>query len=235
MVLAQPARDGAVGATGAISMTQPELAAQPASDANGTAQTDGVLDVRHLPTFGFSHRSLMWWGTMGLMLVEGTVFAIAVMMYFYLRSLSATWPITTAPPDLLWGTLNTLVLLVSLWPNQMAKRAAERGDRQSARIWLSACLVLALAFLAIRAMEFTTLNVDWSLNAYGSVVWLLLGLHTTHLVTDTIDTGVLDVLLFTGPFEGRRFVDVSENAVYWYFVVLSWLPIYVVIYIAPRF
>jgi heme/copper-type cytochrome/quinol oxidase subunit 3 len=67
------------------------------------------------------------------------------------------------------------------------------------------------------------------------VVWLLLGLHTTHLVTDTVDTAVLAVLLFTGPFEGKRFVDVSENALYWYFVVLSWLPIYVVIYWAPRF
>jgi cytochrome c oxidase subunit I+III len=27
---------------------------------------------------------------------------------------------------------------------------------------------------------------------------------------------------------------VSENALYWYFVVLSWLPIYAVIYLAPR-
>jgi heme/copper-type cytochrome/quinol oxidase subunit 3 len=32
------------------------------------------------------------------------------------------------------------------------------------------------------------LNVSWDANAYGSVVWLLLGLHTTHLITDTIDT-----------------------------------------------
>jgi cytochrome c oxidase subunit I+III len=28
-------------------------------------------------------------------------------------------------------------------------------------------------------------------------------------------------------------VDVSENALYWYFVVGSWLPIYAVIYLAP--
>jgi heme/copper-type cytochrome/quinol oxidase subunit 3 len=41
--------------------------------------------------------------------------------------------------------------------------------------------------------------------------------------------------MFTGPLEGKRFVDVSENAMYWYFVVLSWLPIYAVAYWAPRF
>ena len=37
-----------------------------------------------------------------------------------------------------------------------------------------------------------------------------------------------------GRVEGKRFVDVSENAFYWYFVVASWLPIWFVIYIAPR-
>jgi hypothetical protein len=59
-------------------------------------------------------------------------------------------------------------------------------------------------------------------------------LHTTHLVTDTWDTAVLDALFFPGPLEGKRYVDVSENALYWYFVVLSWLPIYAVVYLAPR-
>jgi hypothetical protein len=59
---------------------------------------------------------------------------------------------------------------------------------------------------------------------------MLLGLHTTHLITDAYDTLVLEVLVFTGPLEGKRFVDVSENCGYWYFVVFSWLPIYAVIY-----
>ena len=62
----------------------------------------------------------------------------------------------------------------------------------------------------------------------------MLGLHTTHIVTDFLDSSVLTVLMFTGPVEEHRFVDVEENAVYWYFVVLSWLPIYGVIYWAPR-
>jgi heme/copper-type cytochrome/quinol oxidase subunit 3 len=194
-----------------------------------------VLDVRALPTYGFGHRSLMWWSTLGLMLIEGTVFAIAAMMYFYLRSIAPAWPMAASAPDLRWGTLNTIVLVASLVPNQLAKRAAEREDLERARIWLAICLLASVAFLAIRGFEFAALNVSWYTNAYGSVVWLLLGLHTTHLVTDTIDTGVLAVLLFIGPLEGKRFVDVSENALYWYFVVLSWLPIYVVIYWVPRY
>jgi heme/copper-type cytochrome/quinol oxidase subunit 3 len=66
------------------------------------------------------------------------------------------------------------------------------------------------------------------------MVWLLLGLHTVHLLADTVDTAVLTLLMHTGPLEGTRFVDVSENALYWYFVVWSWLPIYAVIYLVPR-
>jgi len=93
---------------------------------------------------------------------------------------------------------------------------------------------LGNAFLVLRGFEFTTLNVMWYANAYGSIVWLLLGLHTTHLVTDAVDTAVLVALLYRGPFEGKRLVDTSENAIYWYFVVLSWLPIYAVVYLVPR-
>ena len=76
--------------------------------------------------------------------------------------------------------------------------------------------------------------MHWTSNAYGSVVWLLLGLHTVHLLTDAIDSAVLTTLMFTGPIEGTRFVDVSENALYWYFVVFTWIPIYIVLYLLPR-
>jgi heme/copper-type cytochrome/quinol oxidase subunit 3 len=191
--------------------------------------------VSGLPTFAFGTRSPMWWGTMGLVVIESTVFALTIMTYFYLRSHAPAWPIDGAPPDLLWGGVNTAVLLASLWPNQMAKRAAERLDLNGVRLWLSVCMLSSLAFLAVRVFEFTALNTRWDSDAYGSVVWMLLGLHTTHLITDAYDSLVLTVLMFTGPHEGKRFVDVSENAGYWYFVVLSWLPIYAVIYWGTRF
>lgn len=198
------------------------------------ASTPRALDVSELPTVVFSHRSLMWWGTLGVMAIEGTVFALAVMAYFYLRSHQETWPITAPPPDLLWGTLNTVVMLVSFWPAHMAKRAAEKMDLHGVRRWLVAGVLVALVFTVIRGFEFSTLNVRWDSNAYGSVVWLLLGLHTTHILTDLLDTIVLTVLFFTGPLDGKRFVDVSENSFYWYFVVAAWLPIYFVIYWGAR-
>jgi heme/copper-type cytochrome/quinol oxidase subunit 3 len=194
-----------------------------------------VIDVSDLAPGAFGHRSILWWGTIGIMLIEGTAFAVTIGAYFFLRTRSGQWPPPhILPPDLRWGTINTLILLISGIPNELAKRAAEKVDLAKVRLWLIICLLFGLAFNAVRWMEFATLNVRWDQYAYGSITWFLLALHTTHILTDVLDTGVLTVLLFTGPIEEKRFVDVSENSYYWYFVVLAWLPIYGVIYWAPR-
>jgi cytochrome c oxidase subunit III len=193
-----------------------------------------TLDVSGLAPGAFGHRSIVWWGTAGIIIIEATAFAIAIAAYFYVRTRVPYWPPNVPPPDLFWGTLNTIILLVSAAPNELARRAGERVDLGKVRLWMTVALAFGLAFNIVRAFEFANLNVKWDTNAYGSVVWLLLGLHTTHILTDFLDTIVLLVLMFIGPIEEKRFVDVSENAGYWYFVVLSWLPIYGVIYWAPR-
>jgi len=194
-----------------------------------------TLDVSTLPPGAFGSRSLMWWGTLGIVLIEGTAFALAIGAYFFLVTRHPSWPPSgVAPPDLRWGTINTLVLLASLIPNELAKRAGEHVDLRGVRLWLALCLGLGVVFNLVRIAEFQHLNVRWDHNSYGSIVWLLLGLHTTHIVTDFLDTSVLTVLMFTGPVEEKRYIDVEENALYWYFVVLSWFPIYGVIYWAPR-
>ena len=90
------------------------------------------------------------------------------------------------------------------------------------------------AVVILRVFEFGAVRAGWDYNAYASIVWFILGLHTTHLVTDLADTVVLTALMFTGHAEPKRLVDISENSLYWYFVVLSWIPIYVTIYFAPR-
>ena len=193
------------------------------------------LDVSALPSYRFSHASLMYWGMMGLIAIETSAFALAVATYFYLWSQAPRWPLAAPAPDLRWGTLNVLILLASVWPNHWTKRVAEHGEEGAIRVGLVLCALFGVALIVVRALEFTALNCRWDADAYGSVVWLLLGLHTTHLVTDVYDTMVLAALFFfSRPLEGRRHVDVSENSLYWYFVVWSWLPIYAVIYLAPR-
>jgi cytochrome c oxidase subunit III len=197
--------------------------------------TRAAIDVAPLPEHAFGHRSLLWWGTLGLVAIEATVFALLIMSYIYLKGRSVHWPPSgVAPPAILWGTVNTVILLVSAIPNELTKRAAERFAIRKVQLGLVVCMLFGLAFNIVRIFEFMSLNVSFDANAYGSAVWALLGFHTVHILTDWVDTGVLTVLMFTGPINEHRFVDVSENAMYWYFVVISWLPIYALIYFAPR-
>jgi heme/copper-type cytochrome/quinol oxidase subunit 3 len=193
-----------------------------------------TLDVSGLAPGAFGHRSILWWGTLGIVLIEGMAFALAIAAYFFLRLRNTTWPPNVPAPMLLWGTVNTGIMLVSAVPNELARRAAERVSLSKVRLWLVLCLLFGVAFNVVRVYEFLGLNVSWSTNAYGSIVWMLLGLHTTHIMTDVLDTAILTVLMFVGPVEEKRFVDVSENSVYWYFVILAWLPIYGVVYWVPR-
>lgn len=196
---------------------------------------NGALDVADLPSFGFGHRSLMWWGNAGMIAIEGTAFAFMIVIYFYLRSLSDTPPGVNPTPSLLWGTVNLVIILASAIPNILTNRAAIAQDRRKVRIGLIVCSIMTLALCGVRALEFTALNVRWDESAYGSVIWTFLGLHTFNLITDCADTLVLTAVMFKNPIEGKRYVDIAENAGYWDFIVLSWIPIYALIYWAPSF
>jgi heme/copper-type cytochrome/quinol oxidase subunit 3 len=40
--------------------------------------------------------------------------------------------------------------------------------------------------------------------------------------------------MFRDPVPEKRFADVQVNAAYWYFVALSWVALYPIVYLAPR-
>ena len=192
------------------------------------------LDVSDLPDHAFGHHGLIWWGTTGFMVIEGSMFALVLIAYFYFRLRVPQWPPSLPDPSPVAGVVCTLILLISCIPNYLTKMAAERYDLRRVRLWMIVCIVFGVAAVIARALEFPALNASWDHNAYASITWLLLGLHTSHVVTNVFEAGVLASIVFTTKVDGPRFVDVSENALYWYFVVASWIPVYLTIYFAPR-
>ena len=193
-------------------------------------------DLADLPTHKFGPSSLTWWGVIGFMVIEGGFFALAFAAYFFLMGHEQGWPPEgRRAPDLLAGTLFTLVILLSEIPNTMAKKAANSGDVAAIRKLMPLMVAIGVILLIIRGFEFNGLNCRWTDDAYSSIVWALLFLHTTHLITDWGDTVVLGALMHTDvAYEGRRHVDVDENSLYWRYVWLMWIPIYLMIYWIPR-
>jgi cytochrome c oxidase subunit III len=194
-----------------------------------------VADLSALPLHGQKSASMTWWSTLAFMLIEGTGFGLVLAIYLYLADIAPEWPLGAPLPDLGPGTWVTVILVISLLPNYLIMRWADRRDLAKLRIAVAAMALFAIVPLILRIYEFKALHVWWDSNAYGSITWTLLGLHATHLITDLIDTLVLAVMLFTRHGDNpRRIGDVQDNALYWYFVVVTWLPIYAVLYWGPR-
>ena len=192
-----------------------------------------AVDVAGLPTYGFGARSPIWWGTLGFIALEGMGFALAAGAYLFLAYVNPQWPVAK-PPELLAGTLLLVTLLASVLPNVWLDKKAKEENLSAVRIGLVIMSVIGILTLVIRGFEFGMMNTRWDSSAYGSVLWLLLGLHTAHLATDVGDTLVVTALMFTRHGKGKRFSDVSDNCLYWHFVVASWVPIYGLIYWAAR-
>ena len=193
------------------------------------------LDVSNLPPVAFGPRTTVWWGVIGLLVIEGTMFALLIATYFYLRQNFQAWPpLGTPAPDLAAGTANMVLLLVSIWPMRLAHVAALKEEREPIWIWLTVCIAAGIIALILRAFEFKAMHCKWDSHAYGSVVWTILGMHVIHLLASTIENIIIAVLMLRGPVERKHFVDTNVNALYWYFVVLVWLPVYAIIYFAPR-
>jgi heme/copper-type cytochrome/quinol oxidase subunit 3 len=186
----------------------------------------GRVTVRELPSYAFGPRDPMWWGVALLMCIEGTTIALLLLTYFYTRQRVDVWP-TTAPTrtSLAAGAATTAVLLVSVVPMHLMNAEAYRGALVRMRRFMVAATALSLVALATRIWEFAALPFRWDAHAYGSVVWGLLTLQTTHLGLGVIENLMFVALLYRGPVEKKHLVDVEVNGVYWYFVVAGWLPI----------
>jgi heme/copper-type cytochrome/quinol oxidase subunit 3 len=102
------------------------------------------------------------------------------------------------------------------------------------RAALVAAVALSAVCLVLRGFEFAALNTRWDSHAYGSVVYLLLGLHTTLLGIDLIETAVLSALAFSSSLEQKHFTDIEDAALYQYFLSLSYVPVYALVFLWPR-
>lgn len=201
-----------------------------------------IIDVSKLPHHGFNTLDPVWWGNNFLLAIETTMFVICISTYYYLRQNFPLWPPPlaqlTAPlnplPELGAATANTILLTLSCIPMIVVDLAARRKKRNVTKIGLLVCLACAFVSIILRSFEFGAVKFRWDSNAYGSIVWFILGLHMLHLVTLTCETILLTIWAFCREFDMKHRVDITALAVYWYWVAGIWLLLYGVVYLTPR-
>jgi heme/copper-type cytochrome/quinol oxidase subunit 3 len=100
--------------------------------------------------------------------------------------------------------------------------------------WLWVMTIFALITCVVRGFELSTLNVKWDENAYGSTLWGVYVSHTTLILTDFLECGVMAFFFATGRNTKRFYSDVEDAAEYQYFLTAVWVLCYLVVIIGPR-
>jgi heme/copper-type cytochrome/quinol oxidase subunit 3 len=194
-----------------------------------------TADVSALPSVTFGPRSLMWWGTLGYMTIEGWTTAILVGAYLYLRQNYDAWPPLRTPyPSLLIPSVNLVLMLASIWPAAMVSQAAKRLDEPAIKRWLIISCAMTIPIVVLRWWELWALNTRWDTTAYGSAAWTVVGFHTSVLLLDVLDTVGLALFFFLKKLPVKSFSDATDNSFYWYFTVGIWIPVYLIVYVGPR-
>ena len=195
-----------------------------------------VMNLSALPDVVFGARDIMWWGTLGFVVIEGFTLFLTAAVYLYVQQNFATWPPEGTPlPDLVIPTIQVVLMLLSLPLVWWIGRVAHAFELGKVRLGLTAAAVVAAVFVALRLLEaIVSLNVKWDTNAYGSAQWMILGAHFTLLLIEFIEVGGMAAMFWLAPIEEKHFSDAADMAFYWYFMVLSWVPLYVLCFLVPR-
>ncbi len=177
---------------------------------------------------------------------EAMFFASALLAYAVNRSL---WPEAFAAAgretSIIYGTVNTVLLLTSSLTMAAAAEGARAGLRRLTLGCLALTAALGLAFLAVKGFEYREdihkhlvpgagFRLDEpQAQIFFAFYWLLTGVHALHLSTGI---GIV-VTLFVQAWRGSRPLasPAFEGAgLYWHFVDLVWIFLYPLLYLMGR-
>lgn len=188
-----------------------------------------------LTTHPLDQKSPTWWGMLLLVAIELTVFGGLMSIYYYLKLYNPEFPPEGIDqPELLLPSINTLILLGSGIAMFFADQGISKDRQLQLKVGKIVALLLAITFLVLKYIEYSGYDYDWTTHAYGSIVWTMTGFHVAHVIGVILKTFVVLAMALRGMFTAQRRLAVQVNGIYWYFVVLIWLPLFFTIYISPR-
>ena len=149
--------------------------------------------------------------------------------------------------NVLYGTVNTAILLTSSLWMALAVNSAEEGKNKQLVRYLLLTILFAAAFLGVKGLEYKE-DFDEHLvpghgfsitEAHGAELffyfyWAMTGLHGFHVV---VGIGVLSVMAYLAHrrrFSAEYHNPVEVSGLYWHFVDIVWIFLYPLLYLVDR-
>ena len=148
-----------------------------------------------------------------------------------------------------WGGLNTAILIASSFTVAMAVRCAQQGLHKAIFNWFLATMVLGLAFLGVKAIEYSHkyhdhlipgLNFTWDgpmagpMKIFFSFYFVMTGMHALHMI---IGIGLMIWLMpkiRAGKFGPEYYSPIENFGLYWHFVDIVWIFLFPLLYLIGR-
>jgi heme/copper-type cytochrome/quinol oxidase subunit 3 len=164
---------------------------------------------------------------------EIVIFAGLLGSYVLFRLAHPEWAEESGRLNLFAGVLNTLILLSSNFFMMKAGAAVEDNRGESVKRFLFFTLVFGLAFLGVKAFEYSSEFLRGEFPSSGnfwSFYFLLTGIHALHILGGLVAIGLLwgrAVKGTLGPFRHR----VGLTGIYWSFVEVVWIFLFPLLYL----
>ena len=152
--------------------------------------------------------------------------------------------------NIYWGAANTAILIVSSLTMALAVRAAQTSQPPKVQVrWLLATIALGMAFLGIKAIEYTDKFRDhivpgphfqWEglypkpAEQFYSLYFAMTGLHALHMVIGIGIMSVVTLLAWRKTFDHEYYTPVEVAGLYWHFVDIVWIYLFPLLYLIGR-
>jgi cytochrome c oxidase subunit 3 len=144
----------------------------------------------------------------------------------------------------LYGTMNTAILLTSSLTMALAVRAAHAGDRTAIIRFLLVTVFLGVCFLGVKGLEYHTdlkeqlwpgANFRAGLPPQAQIFWFLYwamtGLHAIHVTVGVVLLSVMARLAAKSRFSAEYYTPIEVSGLYWHFVDIVWIFLYPLLYL----
>jgi cytochrome c oxidase subunit 3 len=148
----------------------------------------------------------------------------------------------------LFGTVNTAILLTSSLTMALAVHAARENNIKWLFRFLAITIFFALAFLAVKGLEYHDDLKEhlWpgphfkpglppQAQIFWVLYWIMTGVHALHV---TVGVGLLSAMAWLTSrrkFSAAYYTPVETTGLYWHFVDIVWIYLYPLLYLVHRY
>lgn len=176
-----------------------------------------------------------------VMFFGGLLLAYAVNRHLHLEAFQTALRNT----DIIYGIINTVLLMTSSFFMTAVVRGAPRGMRRTTLWGLSLCALLGIAFLVVKGIEYhddiakgLVPGVGFPLRPYATQIffalyWIMTGVHAIHLLVG------IGIVLTIETMVARRRMPLNSPTIevaglYWHFVDIIWMLLFPLLYLLER-